>query len=492
MLFAKYSLLCPEAHLAIRNVAVAFVLTLALPGVALAQVPKPAPAAGDSVKPPPGQGGMSVPNADPFPSTYRPFPSRPTLIRNATVLTAAGPHIVGGSVLLQGGKITAIGTEVTAPADAVVIDGTGKYVTPGIIDTHSHLGVYSAPGVQASSDGNEAVKPNTSYVWAEHSVWPQDPQFPRDLAGGVTTLQVLPGSANLFGGRSVVLKVVPAQSVQGMKFPGAKYGLKMACGENPKRVYGDKGGPQTRMGNVAGYRQAWIEAEAYRRSWDAYLANPAKVDPPARDLGLETLAEVLRGNILVQNHCYRADEMMQMIDIAKEFGYSIRSFHHAVEAYKIADVLARDSIAASVWADWGGFKMEALDAIPANEALVYHAGARAITHSDDPSGSQRLNQETAKAMAAGRAIGFDISEDEAVKWMTINPAWALGLDGVIGSLEVGKNADVVLWSGNPFSVYTHVDKVWIDGAMLYDRQDPAEQWRTDFELGYLTAAGGGR
>ncbi len=476
-----------------RLIAIALALTLTLPASAAGQQTKADSSRRDSIpKSPPGAGGMSVPNADPFPSTYRPFPSRPTLIRNATILTAAGPHLTGGSLLLENGKITAVGMDVAPPAGAVVIDGTGKYVTPGIIDDHSHLGVYAAPGVDASSDGNEAVKPNTSYVWAEHSVWPQDPQFPRDLAGGVTTLQVLPGSANLFGGRSVVLKVVPARSVQGMKFPGAKYGLKMACGENPKRVYGDKGGPQTRMGNVAGYRQAWIDAEAYRRAWDDYLANPAKVTPPARDLGKETLAEVLRGNILVQNHCYRADEMMQMIDIAKEFGYRIRSFHHAVEAYKIADVLARDSIGASVWADWGGFKMEALDGIPANEALVYRAGARAITHSDDASGSQRLNQETAKAMAAGRAIGIDVSEDEAVKWMTINPAWALGLDGVTGSLEVGKNADVVLWSGDPFSVYTHVDKVWIDGAMLYDRQDPAEQWRTDFELGYVTADGGSR
>ena len=476
-----------------RIIPVALALTLALPIALSAQATKADSARRDSLaKTPPGRGGMSVPNADPFPSTYRPFPSRPTLIRNATILTAAGPRIVGGSVLMQDGKIAAIGKDVAAPPDAVIVDATGKFVTPGIIDDHSHLGVYAAPGVEASSDGNEAVRPNTAYVWAEHSVWPQDPQFPRDLAGGVTTLQVLPGSANLFGGRSVVLKVVPSQSVQGMKFPGAKYGLKMACGENPKRVYGDKGGPQTRMGNVAGYRQAWIDAEAYRRAWDSYLANPTRVDPPARDLGKETLAEVLRGNILVQNHCYRADEMMQMIDVAKEFGYSIRSFHHAVEAYKIADVLARDSIAASVWADWGGFKMEALDGIPANEALVYHAGARAITHSDDASGAQRLNQETAKAMYAGRAVGFDISEDEAVKWMTINPAWALGLDDRIGSLEAGKNADVVLWSGNPFSVYSHADKVWIDGAMLYDREDPTQQWRTDFELGYVTPAGRSR
>jgi imidazolonepropionase-like amidohydrolase len=454
-----------------------------------APAPQTSPSAGQtstassSNKTAPGLGAVSVPNADPFPSTYHPFASRPTLIRNATVMTAAGPTIRGASVLLRDGKIAAIGTDVTAPADAIVLDGSNKFVTPGIIDTHSHLGVYSAPGSSGNSDGNEATNPVTAYVWAEHSVWPQDPQFPRNLAGGVTTLQVLPGSANLIGGRSVVLKVVPARTVQGMKFPGAKYGLKMACGENPKRVYANRG-PSTRMGNVAGYRTAWINAEAYRRRWDKWNADH-QGDPPSRDLNNETLAEVLRGNIYVHNHCYRADEMAQMMDIAKEFGYSIRSFHHGVEAYKIADMLARDSISASVWADWGAFKMEAIDAIKANAAIVHHAGARAIIHSDDPSGSQRLNQEAAKAMYAGRDVGVTVTEDEAIKWITANPAWALGLQDRIGSLEVGKDADVLLWSGDPFSVYSRTEKVWIDGALMFDRSDPAQRWRTDFELGFV-------
>jgi len=441
--------------------------------------------------PAPGPGALSVPNADPFPSTYAPFASRPTVIRNVTIMTAAGPTIRNGAILMQGGKIVAVGATVQAPADAIVIDGAGKYVTPGIIDVHSHLGVYSAPGVPALSDGNEATDPVTANVWAEHSVWPQDPQFPRNLAGGVTTLQVLPGSANLIGGRSAILKVVPSRSVQGMKFPGAKYGLKMACGENPKRVYAS-GGPSTRMGNVAGYRNAWIGAESYRRKWDAWLAGDRKGDPPSRDLENETLAEVLRGNILVQNHCYRADEMMQMIDISKEFGYQIRSFHHGVEAYKIADVLAKENISASLWADWGAFKMEALDAVRANLAIVQAAGARAVVHSDDPSGSQRLNQEAAKAMAAGKAVGITISEDDAIKWLTINAAWTIGLDSMIGSLVPGKNADVVLWSGNPFSVYSRAEKVWVDGAMLFDRLDTTNRWRTDFELGYVAPPGGTR
>jgi len=449
--------------------------------------PKQAPTAKDSTTAT-GLGGISTPNADPFPSTYTRVPSGALVIRNVNVMTAAGPTIRNGMVAIADGKIVAVGASIPVPAGATEIDGAGKYVTPGIIDTHSHLGVYAAPGGQALSDGNEATNPVTANVWAEHSVWPQDPQFPRNLAGGVTTIQVLPGSANLIGGRSVVLKVVPSRTVQGMKFPGAKYGLKMACGENPKRVYASRG-PSTRMGNVAGYRNAWIQAEAYRRRWDKWNKDH-KGDAPSRDLGNETLAEVLRGNILVHNHCYRADEMAQMIDIAKEFGYKIRAFHHGVEAYKVGDILAKEGIGASVWADWGSFKMEALDGIKANIVLTDRAGAKVAVHSDDASGSQRLNQEAAKAIAAGKDAGINVSEDQAIKWITINPAWQLGLDDKIGSIEPGKNADIVLWSGNPFSVYSRPEKVWVDGVMLFDRLDPRQQWRTDFELGFVPTPAG--
>src|SRR5258708_15168409 len=381
------------------------VFACAVQQVPLAQQPKDSTQAkSETPPPPPGPGGTSLPNADPFPSTYKPFPRRTTLIRNATIMTAAGPSIQNGSVLLRDGKIAAVGTSVTAPVDAVVIDGTGKYVTPGIIDVHSHIGDYPAPGVDANSDGNEATNPVTANVWAEHSVWPQDPQMPRALAGGVTTMQVLPGSANLIGGRSVVLKLVPSRTVQGMKFPGAKYGLKMACGENPKRVYQTRG-PSTRMGNVAGYRAAWIQAEGYRRKWDAWNATH-KGDAPARDLGLETLAEVLRGNILVHTHCYRADEMAQMLDIAKEFGYKVRAFHHAVEAYKIAELLRACGTGGAARADWGGFKMESNDSVKANLAITDAFGARAMIHSDSADGAQRLNQEVATAMYAERPAGL--------------------------------------------------------------------------------------
>jgi imidazolonepropionase-like amidohydrolase len=422
---------------------------------------------------------------DAYPSTYTPLPSRTVVIRNATILTAAGPAIERGAILIQDGKVAAVGQSVTAPEGAVVIDATGRWVTPGVIDIHSHLGVYAAPGIESQQDGNEMTNPNTAEVSAEHSIWPQDPQFTLALAGGVTTMQILPGSGNLFGGRGVTVKNVLSRTMQGMKFPGAPYGLKMACGENPKRVYGTRNqSPATAMGNLAGYRRAWQAAAEYRDSlkrWRETGADPEK--RPARNFQLETLAGVLDGEIRVHNHCYRGDEMAVMIDLAKEFGYQIASFQHAVEAYKVRDLLAANNVCASMWADWWGFKLEAFDGIRENIALVNEARACAIVHSDDPNGIQRLNQEAAKAMRAGRAAGMTIDRAEAVRWLTINPARALGIDKVTGSLEAGKNADVVIWSGDPFSAYAHADQVYLDGALLYDRSDPSSHPKRDFMTG---------
>ena len=286
----------------------------------------------------------------PYPSTYTAPEHNPTLITNATVLTGDGKRLEGASVYFVNGKIV----EVTDSAPEVaantrVIDGQGRWVTPGVIDVHSHLGVYPSPDVDAHSDGNEATAPVTAEVWAEHSIWPQDPGFGRALTGGVTTLQILPGSANLFGGRAVTLKNVASVSYQGMKFPGAPYGLKMACGENPKRVYGRKGsGPSTRMGNIAGYRTAWIKAQDYRDEHAQYAAltreEQKETTRPKRDLELETLAGVLDGEIIIHMHCYRADEMLTILDLAKEFDYKVGTFHHGVEAYKIADELAENDV----------------------------------------------------------------------------------------------------------------------------------------------------
>jgi len=416
-----------------------------------------------------------------FLSTYQPMASENVVIVNANMFDGLGNEFKDYDILIKDGKIQEIGPDLVIDGSEV-IDAQGKWVTPGIIDIHSHMGVYPAPGVRTSSDGNEATAPVTAEVWAEHSVWTQDPQFVLALKGGITSFHVLPGSANLMGGRGATFKNVPNNSIQAMKFPNAPHSLKMACGENPKRVYGNRNqSPATRMGNMAGYRKAWIDAERYYE--DIQEGKDTK-----RDLRNDTLAGVLSGEILVQNHCYRADEMMMMIEMSKEFDYQITTFHHAVEAYKVADALAEHGICAAMWADWWGFKHEAYDMVQANIAIVDQArggSGCAIVHSDDEVGIQHLNQEAAKAMAAGNRAGYDISEARAMKWITYNPAKAAGILDQTGTLEAGKDADVVLWSGNPFSVYSKAEKVFIDGALAYDRDDPKKRPVTDFELGIL-------
>jgi imidazolonepropionase-like amidohydrolase len=437
--------------------------------------------------------GQSEPESDgstAFDSRYEPLPSGTTLITGATVLTGNGERLDGADVLIRDGKIAALGKGLDA-GDADVVDAAGKWVTPGIIDVHSHLGVYPSPGTQSHSDGNEMTAPVTANVWAEHSVWPQDPGFTTALAGGITAMQILPGSANLFGGRGVTVKNLPGRNVMDMKFPGAPHGLKMACGENPKRVYGGRGqAPGTRMGNVAGYRAAWIDAAEYRDKVKA--AENGQGEMPKRDLKLETLMGVLEGEILVHNHCYRGDEMSIMLEIAKEFGYKVGTFHHAVESYKIADLLAENDTCSAMWADWWGFKMEAYDGIRENIALVDMAGACAIVHSDSPIGIQRLNQEAAKVIGAAARVGMDIPPERAIRWLTANAAKSLGIEDQVGTLETGKMADVVVWNGNPFSVYTFAERVYIDGALAYERGNDAVNPVTDFTLGTSAAAGGAK
>ncbi|MEM1036478.1 MAG: amidohydrolase [Pseudomonadota bacterium] len=426
-------------------------------------------------------------NKNPFPSTYTPYPSDTVLLKDATVLDGIGGIIESGDVLLVDGDVAEVAEEIAAPDGATVIDASGKWVTPGIIDNHSHLGVYPSPSVSAHGDGNEISGAVTAEVWAEHGVWPQDPGFPRALQGGVTSMQILPGSANLFGGRGVTLKNVPARTMQGMKFPDAPYTLKMACGENPKRVYGYGGGrfpggaPYSRMGNVAGYRMAWARAVEYKRKWEKYEDEGGTA--PTRDLELDTLMGVLNGEILVHMHCYRADEMALIMDMSQEFGYEVASFHHAVESYKIADKLADYGACSSMWADWWGFKMEAYDGVRENIPMVHNAGACAIVHSDSDIGIQRLNQEAAKALSDGRRAGIDISKADAWQWLSANPAKSLGVFEQTGSLEVGKDADVVMWSGDPFSVYSQAELVFVDGALMFDRNDPDSLPVMDFELG---------
>ncbi len=429
-------------------------------------------------------------NGEAYASRYAPLPSEPVLFSGATVLTGTGERLDDADLLLRDGRIAAVARGLDD--DGVTrIDASGLWITPGVIDVHSHLGVYPSPSVDAHADGNEATAPNTAEVWAEHSVWPQDPGFTAALTGGVTTLQILPGSANLFGGRSVTVKNVPGRSVMDMKFPGAPQGLKMACGENPKRVYGGRSlAPSTRMGNVAGYRRAFSAAQDYRDKLER--AADGEGEPPDRDLQLETLIGVLNGEILVHNHCYRADEMAVMLEVAREFDFSITAFHHAVEAYKIADLLAENEVCAAMWADWWGFKMEAFDGIRENVALVDRADACAIVHSDDDLGIQRLNQESAKIMGAAARAGIDVPPERAIRWITANAARALGVLDETGTLEPGKMGDVTVWSGNPFSVYTTVERVYVDGALVYNRLEPERNPVTDFSLGTAAAPGGAR
>lgn len=434
-------------------------------------------------------------------------PAAPKLaLRGATVLTAVGPPIEDGTVLLAGGAIVAVGgPELVVPSDATVVDLRGRFVTPGIIDAHSHLGVYAAPSAEAHSDGNEMTGPVTAHVRAEDAYWPQDPQIARALAAGVTTALILPGSANLVGGQGFTVALRPGVTSADVAFPGAPMTVKMACGENPKRTHGTKGGPQTRMAVYAGFRALFEEAAVYvgkrrayaraRARWVAQRARAAELDaaggkpiepvaapePLAPDARLDAIAALLEGEALAQIHCYRADEMAQLLAIADEVGLSIRSFHHALEAYKLRADLARRGVAVNTWADWWGFKLEAHDGIPENAGLLTAAGARVTIHSDSAQGIQRLNQEAAKAMTSARAAGLAVDELAALRWITANPAWVLGIDAVTGTLEAGKRADVVVWDRHPFSVYAHAELVLQAGEVVHRRADGRRP--TDHELG---------
>jgi imidazolonepropionase-like amidohydrolase len=434
--------------------------------------PKAAPQSAPAKPPRAGLDPALSPN--PFPSTYRPAASAPVAIINATILTAAGPRIDNGVLVIRDGKIAAVGRDVAVPADARVIDAHGQWLTPGIVDPHAHIGAGSSP-TAANGDGTNEAGPNPGAVWIEHSVWTQDPMFDRALAAGVTTMQILPGSSNLFNGRTVILKNVPAVTPQGMKFPGAPYGLKLACGENPSSGGGGK--PSTRAGAMAGFRATLIAGADYAQRWADYRRRAASGpagDPPRRDLALETVAGALNGEIKVHIHCYRSDDMLQMID----------AFHHALEAFKIAPILAREKIPVVTWAgDWSGYKMEAYDSVMENAAFVQKAGGVVAMHSDNVMLMQHLNQEAARAMTAGREAGLGTTPEEAIRWVTLNPANIIGVGDRTGSLETGKMADVVLWDTDPFSVYALPDLVFIDGVLAHDRMHPAAVPRSDFELG---------
>jgi imidazolonepropionase-like amidohydrolase len=388
-------------------------------------------------------------------------PSHDLLIKNATLMTVTHGRVKNGSIYIKGGKIAAVGEQVNAPADLAVIDAGGKYLTPGIVDSHSHIAL--------DEDVNEATSPITPHMMMKDAFDYQDKAIYRALAGGVTTSLLLHGSANMIGGQAIVIKHKYGAGRDAMLFPNAPGSIKFASGENPKRVYGGREQlPSTRMGNFAVQREALVQAQDYMREWNIYNEKVKRGEKdataPKHDLKLEALADVLRGKLMVQIHCYRADEMLTEIAMAKEFGYQIRGFHHALEAYKVADQIAGANIAIATFSDWWGYKQEAWDAIPWNAVIAMRHGVRVAIKSDSEDYTRRLNQEAAKTMRYGGA-----TEEEALKMITLNAAWIVGVDERVGSIDVGKDADLVIWDGYPLSSYGVPEKVLIDGEVYFDR-----------------------
>lgn len=432
----------------------------------------------------PRSSGRHFPGAaadEAFASTYRAPPSPPVVIAGATILDGTGGRIDSGEILLENGKVAALGAKVPRPPDALVVNAAGKWVTPGLIDVHTHLGVYTLPQTSLDAQASDVVEqrdPDASDTWIEHGVRSVDPGFGHALAAGVTTLQILPGSSDLFGGRSVIVHPVPSATVAGMKLPGAPQGIKMACGANPKQAFAGRNLLNSREGEIAGMREAFLEAEEYRSK---HRRDPRHHVEAGDDLKEQTLAKVLDGRMPVHIHCYRSDDMAAMIGLAHEFGFHIAAFHHAAEAYKIAGLIVSNGICVAGWPDWWGFKPEAEDSIRENIAIIDAAGGCAMVHSDIPVLGEHLNLEAAKAAAAGRRMGYSLPPERVIRWLTSNPAKALSLDNRIGRLASGFDADVVLWSGDPFSVYSKPEKVFIDGALRFDSSAPGRP--SDFELG---------
>ncbi len=386
------------------------------------------------------------------------------VIKNATVLTITKGKIEGGSVLIHNGKIAAVGKTVDAPANAKVVDATGKFLMPGIIDSHAHMAL--------SNDVNEATNVVVPHMMMQDAFDYTDKAVYQALAGGVTSALLLHGSANMIGGQALVIKTKFGLGRDEMIFPNAPRSIKFASGENPKRVYGSRNQmPSTRMGNFAVQRAALQEAKEYMRDWDAYDAKVKAGDKdakaPKRDLKLEALADVLRGKLMVQIHCYRADEFLTEMAMAKEFGYKVRAFHHGLEVYKVADKVAAEGVGLATFADWWGYKIEAWDAIPWNAVMSMRKGVKVAIKSDSNDYIRRLNQEAGKTMRYGGA-----TEEEALKMITINPAWIVGIDDRVGSIEVGKDADLVIWDKHPLSTYARAEKVFIDGTLFFDSSLP--------------------
>ena len=392
--------------------------------------------------------------------------SQETLIRNATVLTVAHGTLTNTDVLIRNGKIAELGKNLKASANARVIDATDKFVMPGIIDCHSHSMLDTI---------NEGTLSVTSMARTSDVLNPNDVDLYRALAGGVTSLNLLHGSANAIGGLNTVVKIKYGRPLEEFLFPGAMPGIKFALGENPKRSnFNPQPGqqrryPMTRMGVEEVIREAFTRARDYKKTWDEYRSAVARgtknLVAPRRDLQLEPLVEVLEGKRFVHAHCYRADEILMLISLANDFGFKIRTFQHTLEGYKVAKEIAAHGAGASIFADNWAYKIEAYDAIPYNAAIMTRAGVVVSMNSDSDERARRLNIEAAKAMRYG-----DLNEEQALKLITWNPAVQLGIQDRVGSIEVGKDADLAIWNGHPLSVYARVETTLVDGAVFFDRQ----------------------
>jgi len=387
------------------------------------------------------------------------------VIQNATILTVSHGTIEHGSILIKDGKIAEVGQSVKAPKDAQVIDAAGQFVIPGIIDCHSHI------AAESINEGSVSV---SSIVNMAEILNPEDIDIYRDLAGGVTAANILHGSANAIGGQTLVIKLRWGQPAAKLPFEGALPGIKFALGENPKRsnfsIPGQpKRYPATRMGVEETIRGAFSEARDYKKAWDDYnkraAAGEKNLIPPRRDLRLEPLVEVLEGKRYVHSHCYREDEILMLLRVAKEFGFKVRTFQHVLEGYKVADELAAAGVGASTFSDWWAYKVEAYDAIPYNAALMTRRGVVVSINSDDAEEATHLNQEAAKSMKYG-----GLTHDEALKMVTLNPAMQLGIDKRVGTIDVGKDADLAIYNHDPMSAYAVVQKTLIDGRVYFDRQ----------------------
>ncbi len=389
-------------------------------------------------------------------------------IHNATILTVSHGTIEHGSILIKDGKIAAVGQDLKAPDGAQVIDAAGKFVLPGIIDCHSHIAV--------DGDVNEGSISISSIANIADVLNSDDRDIYYDLAGGVTSANVLHGSANAIGGQTIVIKLRWGQPASHLPFEGALPGIKFALGENPKRSNFSMPGapgqqrryPVTRMGVEETIRAAFTEARDYKKKWDEFSKRAAvgekSLIPPRRDLRLEPLVEILEGKRYVHSHCYRADEILMLLRVAREFGFKVRTFQHVLEGYKVADEIAAAGAGASTFSDWWSYKVEAYDAIPYNAAIMTRRGVVVSINSDSAEEARHLNQEAAKMMKFG-----GLTEEEALKLVTLNPAIQLGIDKRVGSIDVGKDADLVIYNHHPLSAYAVAQKTLIDGRIYFDR-----------------------